>query len=233
MSLLRIPQPSSGSLAKTYQLSWADFVQHVLELTIAAYQEMRQKCPVDRSWEENVFTLRLGEDYLRPLAFDSNSPIRVLVRPKTHTQQMKNGTQATIEAKEIDLQLFNIWERDYHKKHFVWEAKRVGDKRVNTSYSNLNSEYVNEAIYRFIRREYADKLSDAGVLAYVLGGNVANIVDDINESMGRIRKNPPLPKSDRLQVAPPMHNFADIYRSHHERTDASHIRLHHLFLEFA
>jgi hypothetical protein len=227
--LRRAASPSSG---KPEKLSWAEFVQHVLGLTIKAYQAMRRDRVAEHHWEENVFTERLGHDYIRTIAFDEESPVRVTIRAKIHTEQMRKGKQPTIEAKEIDLQMSDVWERDYHKKHFVWEAKRVGDKRVDSQYSSLNSEYVHEAIYRFIKREYADTLSDAGILGYVLGGNAGNIVGDINLCMGRIRKNPPLPASNHLQMAHPIDNFEDVYCSHHTRTDNTNICLHHLFLTF-
>jgi hypothetical protein len=207
-------------------------VQYVLELTVAAYLAMRQEHVAQRDWEENVFTLHLGENYLRNVAFDNEFSIRVQVRQKIHTPQMKAGQQATLEAQEIDMSMYGVWERDYHQRHFVWEAKKVGDKRVNQNYSRLNSEYVNEGIYRFIRGEYAGNLDDAGMLGYVLAGSVPNIVNDINGCMGNIRKNPPLPQADHLRKAVPVSGFEDIYRSSHTRTDHSHIRLHHLFLVF-
>jgi hypothetical protein len=207
-------------------------MQLVLELTVMAYRAMSQDRIASIEWEENVFTLRLGEDYIRPLAFDNEIPIRPVVRPKAHTDQMRDGLQATIEANEIDLELFDIWEREHHKRHFVWEAKRVGDKRINRAYSKLNSEYINEGIYRFIRREYADGLDDAGMLGYILEGGITNIVNDINASMGAIRKNPPLPTSNHLRVAQPISNFEDVYQSRHIRTDDTSIQLHHLFFSF-
>lgn len=233
MSQLRQVAPAhSGQPAVSLKLLWPDFVHLVLEVTVQAYQLMRHACFVERNWEENVFTLRLGEDYIRPLAFDRELPLRVSVRTKTHTVAMKAGQQNTIEAKEIDLQIFDIWEREYHQKHFVWEAKRVADKRYNPAYTNLNSEYVNEAIYRFIRCEYADGLDDAGVLAYVLTGDVMTIVDDINQSMALIRKNLALPTSNNLCLSQSIVDFKDIYCSNHTRVDSTDIQLHHLFLTF-
>lgn len=228
--LNRTSFPSSGKFR--LELTWQEFVRHVLELTVKAYQAMCRDYIAKPHWEEDVFTIRLGYDYIRTLIFDNESPVRVLVRTKKHTEQMRSGKEATIEAKEIDLMLFDVWERDYHEKHFVWEAKRVGDKRVNPKYRKLNPEYIHEGIYRFIRREYADGLDDAGMLGYVLAGSVTNIVGDINLSMGRIRKNPPLSESNHLQLAFPINDFEDVYLSRHERTDQTKIRLHHLFFKF-
>ncbi|MCP4361840.1 MAG: hypothetical protein GY796_27830 [Chloroflexi bacterium] len=224
--------PSAGDFQQFTKLTWEDFVQQVIELTIQAYQLMYHDGLAMRDWEENAFTLNLAHNYLHPLTFDRELPIRIWVRTKTHTKQMLTGKQATIEAKEIDLLLHDIWEREYHTVHFVWEAKRVGDKRVNADYSGLNSEYVNEAIYRFIRREYAADVVDAGVLAYVLAGNVANIVTDINQSMGNIRKNPTLDASNHLLPVSSVENFPNSYQSQHVRINNNSIRLHHLFLTF-
>lgn len=224
---------SAGDFQQFTQLSWEDFVQCVIKLTIQAYQLMYQDCVVRRNWKENTFTLNLGYKYLHPLAFDHDLPIRIWVRAKTHTSQMLAGKQATIEAKEIDLLVYDIWERDHHTVHFAWEAKRVGDKRITGSYRKLNTEYIHEAIYRFIRNEYAANVADAGILAYVVAGDVANIVTDINQSMGNIRKNLALDASNHLQITSPVENFQDRYYSHHARVDNTPIQLHHLFLTFA
>lgn len=232
MSQLGQASPTAGQPERFSKLTWPEFVQHVLELTVKAYQAMLRARIAQPDWEENTFTIRLADEYLRPIAFEDEYSIRVEIRSKVHTRQMREGTQATIEAKEMDLSMYGVWERDYLTKRFVWEAKRVGDKRVNRKYRILNPEYVHEAIYRFIKGEYADGLSDAGILGYVLAGSVTNIVNDINRSMGRIRKNPPLPKSNHLQIASPVDNFEDAYRSHHTRTNNSKICLHHLFLTF-
>jgi hypothetical protein len=192
---------------------------------------MRRENVVQRNWEENTFTLQL-EDYLRPIAYDNEFSIFVRVREKVHTPEMKVGQQPTVEAQEIDMSMFGSWERNYHQIRFVWEAKRVGDRRVDRKYSGLNSEYVNEGIYRFIRGAYASGLSDAGMLGYVLAGSVCNIVGDINASMGNIRKNLPLSESNYLQEATPVGDFEDIYFSNHMRMDETGIRLYHLFLTF-
>jgi len=217
---------STGDAQQFSPITWEDFVQLVIGLTIQAYQQMRRECPVQKNWEENTFTGRLAADYLLPLALPL---LRLDIRSKVHTQAMKEGTQATIEAKEMDLSLYGIWESDYLHRRFVWEAKRIGDR---TNHSGLISEYVNEAIYRFIGLEYAFGLEDAGVLGYVLAGDIPDIVNEINQSMGRLRKNTLLPPSNHLNIAPAIHQFSDLYRSSHTRTDSSSIQLHHLFLTF-
>jgi len=228
--LRKVGKPKIGEPQTEVKLSWPDFVQLVLDLTVQAYQAMREDGIAQQDWEENVFTIRLGEDYIRPIAFEA--ALRINIRDKVHTEEMKMGKQKTISAKEIDLSLFSVWEKDYLKVKFVWEAKRIGDKGSDSSFGNLISEYVNEAIFRFIRCEYAAGLDDAGILGYVIDGNVENIVFDINRSMSNLRVNPPLPQSNHLTQSEPIRNFKDIYKTYHIRTDSTNIKLHHLFLVF-
>jgi hypothetical protein len=227
-----VGKPSSGRLSKQVKLSWFELVQIALELTIRAYQKMLEARVAQKDWEENVFTIRLGEDYLAPIIFDLQYPLRISIREKVHTREMKSGKKKTITAKEIDLSLYDVWDRDYLKRRFIWEAKRVGDKAQDKGYENLNSEYVNEAIYRFINIEYADGLNDAGILGYVLAGNATKIVADINQTMSQIRTYPALSSSNHLLLANPINGFRDIFSSVHTRIDSTNINLYHLFLTF-
>ena len=79
--------PSIGEPARFEKLTWVDFVACVLRLTVKAYRAMHLENVAQRNWEENVFTLRLGEDYLRPIAFDNESPI-----------SCKSGEEHTLRA---------------------------------------------------------------------------------------------------------------------------------------
>jgi hypothetical protein len=227
------PSPSAhvSDPFKALALTWEDFVQLVFRLTVQAYRAMHNAGIARPNWEENVFTVNL-QNFLRPIAFNQELPVHVHSRIKHHTGAMRAGVQPTIEAKEMDLVLYGSWEQDYHEVCFVWEAKRVGDKRVNKHFGVLNAAYINEAIYRFILCKYAAGLDDAGVLAYVLAGNAEVIVEDINATMGRIRKNPRLPDNNHLTISSPIDGFENVYLSTHTRIDSSSIQLHHLFFSF-
>lgn len=226
MSQLQPPtSPDAEQPYKAVTFSWRDFVHVVLSLTIQAYQAMYERRKAKQSWEENVFTIHLARDLSR---IASGHGLIVHTRWKVHTPQMFAGEQATIEAKEVDLSLIS-WEQYQDEQHFVWEAKRVGDKKA---YSSLSSEYVNEGIYRFIDNEYAEGLGDAGMIGYVLSGNVVDLVDDINSSMGSLKKRPRLFAPDHLQIVNSIAQFQDVYQSRHTRIDNTTITLHHLFLTF-
>lgn len=228
---LRVPSPTTGP-TDPFRISWESFVHLVLEITVEAYQRMRQDGRVQRDWEEDTFTIRLTEVYIQSLAHRHPLNLIAMSRTKVHTSAMKNGCLSPKKAVEIDIRLFPPWI-DYNQVYFAWECKRIGDKRVDVKHAALIPEYITEGILRFIDGEYASGLDDAGMLGYVLDGDVTNIVDDINVSMCHPRRTRPLPAADHLALAPAIGTFKDVYQSSHERVVGQRpIRLHHLFLTF-
>lgn len=224
--------PSSGP-TKQFRVPWKVFVQIVLEITIEAYQCMRQDGAACQDWEEDTFTLRLTEDYIQPLAHQHPLNLKVMPRTRVHTPEMKTGAVSPRQAPEIDIRLFSSWEKDYHRVYFAWECKRICDKHVDNKCTRLIAEYITEGIFRFLDGKYAPEVDDAGMLGYVLIGDVANIVDDINQSMVHPRRSRQLSSSDHLVPAPPIGIFTDAYQSRHKRvTNQRIICLHHLFLTF-
>ncbi len=220
----------SGS-PEQFKVSWEAFVQFVLNITIEAYQKMRRDCVARKDWEEDTFTICLAENYIQPLAF----PFSVYVTPRAriHTLEMKTGEFSAKRAKEIDIRLYGSWEENYHRIHFVWECKRISDRNLDKENNFLVAEYVTEGIWRFIDGEYAASLDDAGMLGYVLLGDVAPIVSDINRSMQDPHRKRQLSDSDCLASVTAIEAFNDVYQSHHLRLDNQKpIRLHHLFLTF-
>ena len=228
---LRTPSPTTGP-TDPFRVFWESFVQLVLEITVEAYQCMRRDSEVQREWEEDTFTVRLTEDYIQPLARRHPLNLIAVSRTKVHTSAMKDGRLSPKKAVEIDIRLSPSW-MDYSQVYFAWECKRVGDKRVDRKYAVLIPEYITEGILRFIDEEYAAELDDAGMLGYVLDGDVTNIVDDINASMCHPRRTRPLLAADHLAPASAVGTFSDVYQSSHKRVSSQRpIRLHHLFLTF-
>jgi len=226
---LRAPSLASGS-PDQFPVRWESFVQLVLEITVEAYQRMRQDGVARQDWEEDTFSASLTEDYIQPLA--RQHPLIAMARTRVHTPAMKSGAVSPRRAKEIDIRLFHSW-MNYSEVYFAWECKRVGDKRVNKKYASLISEYITDGMLRFLDEDYSVGLNNAGMLGYVLAGDVTNIVHDINTSMHHPRRARPLPTSDHLMPAPAVGTFRDVYRSYHQRTVSQKpVRLHHLFLKF-
>jgi len=228
---LRAPSLTSGS-PDQFPVLWESFVRLVSEITVEAYRRMRQDGVARRDWEEDTFSVRLTEDYIQPLARRRLLNLVAMARTKVHTPAMKAGDVSPKQAPEIDIRLFYSW-MNYSEVYFAWECKRVGDKRVNRECAGLISKYITEGILRFMDEDYAAGLYDAGMLGYVLAGDVTNIVHDINTSMQDPHRKRPLPASEHLVPAPVVGTFTDAYQSHHQRTVSQKtIRLHHLFLTF-
>lgn len=230
-SPLKPPSEDVGKPGIT--IRWQTFLRVVLEVTVEAYQIMRQKRGARCEWEEDTFTLNLFK-HLLPLA--SRHPIGLNVKPQVlvFTPEMETGEVSTNEAKKIDLQLWlGSWE-NHDRIYFAWEAKLIADRYMEESYEHLIAEYVTNGIVdRFIDGKYSSEVNDAGMLGYILLGDANIIVDQINRSMlssQRIRK---LSEEDYLMNSNPIDGLTDVYSSCHKRVFCDRaICLYHMFLTF-
>jgi hypothetical protein len=130
--------------------------------------------------------------------------------------------------------LFGTWDlKNIRTERFVWECKLIDDRAVSEESSNLTSEYISQGIFRFIDEEYSKEVDDAGMIGYVLNGNVLNIASNVNQSMIERQRHRKLSESEFLVSADCVDEFEFIYLSRHIRsTSRKPINLHHLFLTF-
>ena len=228
---LHVPSMTAGS-PDGFPVFWESFVKLVLEITMEAYQRMRQDGVAQQDWEEDTFSVVLTENYIQNVVRRRQLSLVAMTRTRVHTAAMKTGEVSPKHATEIDIRLFHPWT-NYDRVYFAWECKRIGDKLLDTSFAALISQYVTEGIFRFIDEDYAAELDDAGMLGYVLAGDIGNIVRDINASMGHPNRTRRLLPSNHLFPAPMTSTDENVYRSRHKRsTSQRDILLHHLFLTF-
>ena len=209
---------------------WPRFVQAVLDVTIQAYIAMSSASTARLDWEEDQFTINL-EGYLRSIGY--HNPMRLQVRSRTpvYTAAMRAGEESTTGAKIIDLQVWGGAWHQYATVYFAWECKVVAERQQHIR--NLISEYITNGMFRFLDGSYSEHVPNAGMLGYVLSGEIPNIVEAINESMMSPRRHRQLQETDALTPCPPVGTFGDIYRSSHAREHGGPpINLHHLFLTF-
>lgn len=129
-------KPPSEGVGKPDVVEWNSFVLVVLEVTVEAYQVMRQKGIAHREWGEDTFTLNLFK-HISSLA--SRHPIGLNVKPQVFvfTPEMETGEVSTNEAKKIDIQLWlGSWE-NHDRIYFAWEAKLIADRYEHKSYEHL------------------------------------------------------------------------------------------------
>lgn len=221
---------------------WSLFVQAVLELTAAAYQELKPT-KVSSEWPEDNFSLQLYELLKEPAKLH---PLHLVVRHPhpVRTPAMLTNDQSLKESAEIDISLHGTWQGyDYDRIYFAWEAKLLVDHahRDKPEHERLKREYITKGIFRFIDGKYAADVGEAGMLGYILYGEASSIVDELNSTMLRSHAVPGSPAStpsraltvaDNLQPAVPIGSFSDIYVSHHDRASGRQIKLYHLLLTF-
>ncbi|MCI0708925.1 MAG: hypothetical protein L0154_02070 [Chloroflexi bacterium] len=233
-SLNSVSQPPPNSFGATgqFELPWGSFVKYVLEITVEAYEQMRTTADVWSHYDEETLTAILAEDHIAKIANSRPLQLKIHLEVPVRTQSMKTGANPTPirTARKIDIQIYGSWQKDYRTRYFAWECKRICDRSTNT---NLISEYVTAGIFRFCDSEYAAEVNDAGMIGYVIAGDISDIVEGINSSMSNPQRSRQLPINEKLFIDNPILNTKDIYKSEHYRTkDASKVRLYHVFMTF-
>jgi hypothetical protein len=226
-------KPPSEGVGKPDVVAWKSFVQAVLEVTVEAYQIMRQKGNARCEWEEDTFTLNLFK-HIVPLA--SRHPVGLTVKPQVpvFTPEMEKGEVSTNEADVIDIQLWIVSWENHDNIYFAWEGKLIVDRDMDKKHETLVAKYITDGIVdRFINGKYSRELDEAGMLGYVLVGDVVTIVDQINRSMHASQRLRKLSEEDHLKKSDPIGNFTDVCCSYHKRVFCDRaIRLYHLLLTF-
>lgn len=233
-SLNSAPQQTTSSFGspREFKLSWEIFVKYVVDVTVEAYQEMRAKAEVWKHYDEETLSAILAEKYIERVANNRLLQLLVHVEVPIRRPDMMEGSSPTPirKARKIDIQMYGSWEKEYRKRYFAWECKKICDRATN---SNLITEYVSEGIFRFCDGEYSSEVDNAGMIGYVIEGEIPDIVQGINESMTSPRRARQLPHEEKLTLGDSVRNMEDVYVSSHIRNpNKPHIRLHHLFMTF-
>jgi hypothetical protein len=227
------PPPASIGTSDQFVVPerWKDFVKVVLDITVQAYQDMSRKVKAQRGWKEDTFTINLV-NLMRPIG--RRHPMYLTVVPQfyVYTPEMETGEAPPEEASKIDIHLSGSWE-NYDIIYFAWECKLIVDRQKDEQRGYLVSEYITHGLLRFIDGKYSNDVDDAGMIGYVLIGDAANIVNNINESMQAPQRHRKLSDSNYLKNANPIGDFEDVYQSYHSRIRCDKpIQLYHLFMKF-
>ncbi len=231
---------------------WTSFLQEVLETTVAAYHILNRQNTVRSSWEEDKFTIQM-ERCINQLSRRYKSPLHAQTQRPIYTPEMMAGEVSPKKAVKLDIK---IWDKNWDNEdeiYFTWECKLVVDKAREDKHKRLVPEYITKGIVRFLDANwrYAQAVNDAGILGYVLYGEVAQIVEAINQEMLAIPRRSEssmkdvramqalcaarrLSSSDQLKICSPgpVNNFI-FYESCHRRHFCNQdIRLYHFFLTF-
>lgn len=92
----------------------------------------------------------------------------------------------------------------------------------------IKGQYLTKGLIRFIDLKYAKKDEFAGMIGFVVRGQIDSVFKNNIENVQNFHPaNPP-----KLVQNPTNNNWNHSFTSFHERTDASEIAIYHLLFEF-
>lgn len=103
--------------------------------------------------------------------------------------------------------------------HFEIECKRLFQQE------SKNEAYLNEGLKRFIELKYAEKNNYAGMIGFVVSGDILNIKNKIQLGVNNFHSDNSFNKNTCLKWE---HNFI----SYHKKVDDKKIKVYHLFFQF-
>jgi hypothetical protein len=124
----------------------------------------------------------------------------------------------------VDLKIYSIETFKTRKSYFIIECKRIDGS------SNLNNEYINEGVSRFITKKYSSSLKKNVMFGFVvkkieIGNNAEKISQKEKEKFKRKVKN-----SFVIEKMSEKHKY--IYKSDY-LIDNSDLSLYHIFYDFS
>ena len=231
---------------------WAGFLQEVLETTVTAYLMLKHESTTRSDWKEDTFTIQIVK-YMKQFIRTGKTSLCAQVQQYIYTSEMMVGDESPEKAVKLDIK---VWHRNWYNEdeiYFTWECKLIVDKAREDKHKRLVREYITNGIVRFLDANwrYAQAVNDAGILGYVLYGEVEQVVEAINQEMLAIPRRPEssmkdvravqalqaarkLSSSDQLKLCNPgpVNHFI-FYESRHRRHFCNQdIRLYHFFLTF-
>lgn len=100
---------------------------------------------------------------------------------------------------------------------YVVECKRL---------KSASQKYISEGLYRFIKNEYSSNESYAGMIGFVVEGNITDISDELKNKCVKEKFNNNSFAKEKLK------DWKFGFKTAHNRVDKTEINLHHLFFEF-
>ena len=100
---------------------------------------------------------------------------------------------------------------------YVIECKRL---------KNAHQQYISEGLCRFIKNEYSSNESYAGMIGFVVEGNITNISDELKNKCQKEEF------SNNSFANEKLYSWKHGFKTAHNRVNNTAINLHHLFFEF-
>ena len=114
--------------------------------------------------------------------------------------------------------------------YFCLECKRL-NVVVNAQVRAYGGEYVTSGMLRFVTGQYARSVAHGGMLAYVLDGDVARAISNVEANLRTQHVALRMIKPGVFQPSSILTNDSRIRETHHRRAhDTRLFRIHHMFM---
>jgi hypothetical protein len=100
---------------------------------------------------------------------------------------------------------------------FIIECKRL---------KNASPKYINEGLSRFINKDYSENESYAGMMGFIVGGDIKSICSSLMEKCQQVYY------CENEFIRSKVDNSETSFATSHNREGADVINIYHLFLEF-
>lgn len=201
---------------------WIDLIDPmvpvVLNLVIASWEEMPSPAPDET--EDNI-----TNELCRLL--QQNRTIRGLMF-QIRTQVVELDPMPGEDLGRLDIAFIPLVPRE--DIYFCLESKRLNGMK-NGKPRAYASEYVNSGMVRFVTGQYSRVVQHGGMLAYVLDGNVARAMSNVEANIRKQRVQLCMAAPGSLLPSTALAADPRARETHHQRVhETSLFCIHHLFM---
>ena len=201
---------------------WADLIDplvpQILSLVIAAWEGMPQSAPSEG--EDNI-TIALCR------ALQQNRTARSLMF-QIRTQVVELDPVPGEDFGRMDIVFIPLIPRE--DIYFCLESKRLNVVKGGETRSYA-SEYVALGMVRFVTGQYSKAVRHGGMVAYVLDGNVARAIANIENNIRRQHAALGMTAPGSFLPSTSLKGDARARETHHRRVYETELfRIHHLFV---
>lgn len=168
--------------------------------------------PITRRFKKD---LKKAKDYRR-------LPVRI------ERESAEDDPETAEELGRIDLK-FAPGESALEEVYFAFECKRLY-AWASGGWDALASKYVSDGMLRFMKGQYAAKMSQGGMIGYVLNGNCDKAKRQVEKSIVDQQVQLRMTAPARLEISSIRSSIDDIRETVHDLGRNRQFRLHHVFL---
>jgi hypothetical protein len=204
----------SGNIKRISEIAKAknSFVNNCDNLIISSYFEFINKIKFNLNWDEETFSANVRKILI--YLIKKNKLTYFVTRENIiDNEDILKGKIKAKTAKRIDIYFATFQSQNY--LDYAIEAKILAENNIDSkNYSQLNAEYIDEGMDRFINRIYDIQ---GCMLGYVIEGNPDEVILKINRILQLRRR-----KTDIIGNKHTINKFEYCYTSNHSSMGINH-----------